>query len=454
MSFLLIPHEVTQNEAVIWLGIASEPGTDPALTALKIGGADLPLGPWDSYTTRSGLNTIHYQYLLVGGIQSGSEYLLELFLGGQVVAQARVRTLPDVLEPLGGNPFTILLASCFCSSRSESISLGATYLNLQRLIRTDLKILCGDQVYLDDPALYFLWNTHSYEELEDLLFRNYIRTWTQMGWSEAGTFEGGYQQMLQNGANFFSSDDHEFWNNAPNWASLVRDTWSRSGRDNWWDIANKLLRVFQTLNTRRVFKIGDLSFLILDTRVNRDEARNRLLSDEDLEALRTWVNGLDGLGVVVLGQPIFTEKSGWKGRFLDWSFPDYGQYEEIMRVLYRTEHSILVLSGDVHFGRIASIQIKDNVYLYEIIASPTALVDAKVGGAWVAAPERIPVSSIPGAISLEVTNNYDFQFTKNHFLTLSFYRDGVGTRVVTNVVEITGNGQSVVPIEIANFTLR
>lgn len=454
MPFLLIPHEVAQHDAVIWLGIASEPGTDHTQIRLKISGIDMPLGGWTTYTTLSGANTIHYQYVPVSGLQSKSEYIFELFLGDQPLARARLRTLPDVLEPLGGDPFTILLGSCFCSSRSESVSLGATYLNLQRMIRTDLKILCGDQVYLDDPALHFLWNTHSKEELEDLLFRNYVGTWSQMGWSVSGSYQGGYQQLLQNGANFFSSDDHEFWNNAPNWATLIRDTWSQSGRNDWWEIASNLLRIFQSGSTRTEFNVGDLSFLILDTRVNRDEERNRLLSDDDLDNLRRWVDGLQGLGVLVVGQPIFSEKSGWRGRFTDWSFPDYDQYAEILRTLYRTEHSIIVLTGDVHFGRIASVPIKDNVYLYEIISSPTALVNDKVGGSWSEAPEKIPVSSVPGAISREVTNNHNFKFTANHFLTMSFYRDGVGTRVVTNAVEIMSGGQPVTPIEIANFTLR
>lgn len=454
MPFLLIPHEVTQRDAVVWLGIASELSTDVTSVRLMMNGADLPLGAWTTFTTRSNANKIHYQHVTAQGLQSGTNYVFELLLGDRVVTQARIRTLPDALESLGGDPFTILLGSCFCSSRSESVSLGVTYLNLQRLIRTDAKILCGDQVYLDDPALHFLWNTHSFEELEDLLFRNYIRTWSQMGWSAAGTYQGGYQQFLQNGANFFSSDDHEFWNNAPNWATLLRDTWSQSGRENWWEIASNLFRIFQSGNTRTEFNVGDLSFLVLDTRVNRDEERNRLLSDGDFANLKRWVNGLQGLGILVVGQPIFSKKSGWSGRFTDWSFPDYDQYTEILRTLYQTEHSIMVLTGDVHFGRIASVQIKDNVYLYEVISSPTALVDAKVGGSWSAAPERIPVSSVPGAISREVTNNYGFQFTANHFLTISFYKDGVGTRVVTNAVEVMGNGQSVIPIEIANFTLR
>ena len=48
-------------------------------------------------------------------------------------------------------PFTVLLASCFCKREDDEGAVGRTYAQLPAGSRPDVKILCGDQVYLDDP---------------------------------------------------------------------------------------------------------------------------------------------------------------------------------------------------------------------------------------------------------------------------------------------------------------
>jgi len=417
-------------------------------------GGDVVLGAWMSYTTQSGNNTLNYQYLDVQGLAERQDHILEMYSGNSLASKAQFRTLPIDLPSAVEDPLTVLLGSCFCSSRSESVSIGAAYLDLQRLYKTDLKILCGDQVYLDDPTLHFTLHTHTPADLEDRLFANYLRTWTQMGGSVAGGFSTGNQSFLQGGANFFTSDDHEFWNNAPSWATLIRDTWSQQGRDTWRQIASSLLEVFQSRVTMTQFNVGNVSFFMADTRFNRDANRQRFMSDNDLAALRTWVSGLTGLGVLVVGQPIFDKKAGWTGALTDWGLPDYQQFNDLVPALAQTDHSILVLTGDVHFGRVAFCQLKDQVYLYEIISSPTALVNPAVGGKWKAAPDLFPADSISGTVSAGVSTDANFKFTANHFLTLSFSKDGADTQVIVRAVEIKGNGQPVSPVEIARLSLR
>lgn len=446
MPYLLIPNEVKNQEALVWLGIANEP-IDSSQITLACNGQNIPLQNWTRFTTRSNQNTIIYQYLRIPNLEPATGYLLELFLNNNLRATARLRTLPSDLPTLDESPFTVLLGSCFCSSRSESITLGSTYLNLQRQLKTDVKILCGDQVYLDDPTLHFTWHTHSAAELEDKLLSNYLRTWTQ------GGAVVGYQQFLQNGANFFSGDDHEFWNNAPNWATLIPDTWFQSGRDNWLDIAAALFRVFQSESAVSRFDVGTLSFFIADTRINRDADQMNFMSFNDLNELDRWITNLQGVGVLVIGQPLFSEKAGIKGKFADRSLPDYMQYAELVQILSKTNHSILLLTGDVHYGRIARCQIKPNIYLYEIISSPTALVNPAVGGKWFAAPGVFPAFQIPGVVQKTVENDFNYKFTKNHFLTLSFYRDGAKTRVIVKTVEISGSGQTPTPMTIADLIL-
>lgn len=436
MSYLLIPKEVTGSEANVWLAAINE-NFDPAGSFLRFGGNRIETGEnWIRYQTASGRNTIFYQHLKLQNLDARTDYALEFTSGGQVRATGSFRTLPAELPTIDQRPFNILLASCFAAAREDSVLLGSSYLNLQRFEPVDIKILCGDQVYLDDPWNYFLIHTHSFEDLEDLLFAKYVSTWTQ---NKSLT---GFQQFLETGANFFSSDDHEFWNNAPNKATLIRDSWFQSGRENWLKIARNLLEIFQSRESKTIFNVGTLSFFIADTRMNRDEDRENFMWQTDLAALKTWVENLAGVGVLVVGQPVFSEKAGFfGGRIGDWNLPNYEQYKDFVRILMNANHSILILTGDVHYGRIARCQIRPGVDLYEIISSPTSLVNEKVGGKWSEAPGVFPVESISGVVRKKVFNNLDYRVTENHFLTLAFYRDGLKTKVVPKVCEIVGNGQ-------------
>jgi hypothetical protein len=446
MPFLLIPNEVETDKALIWVGVINEPD-DPAGLLLFANGFDTPMPPnWNTYTTGSGANTIKYQFFYVGSLQPRTDYIFELFRGNELLATCKTRTLPAELPFLGDQPFTVLLSSCFCSSRPESAALGSTYLRLQMPDKPDVKFLCGDQVYLDDPALHFTFNTHSRNELEDMLFANYARTWTQSG------FSSGNQEYLKDGANYFTSDDHEFWNNAPNTATLIPDTFSQGGRDDWWAIASHLLRVFQTSKSVTTFNVGPLSFFLADTRVNRGPGTNDFMSAGDRNALEAWVNGLQGVGVVVIGQPVFSTKAGFfASRFADKNLPNYKQYEDVARILSRTQRSIIVLTGDVHYGRVASCSLGPNVSIHEIISSPTALVNPAVGGKWDAPPGNFPAFAVSGVVSRTITANQEYRLAKNHFLTLGFFRDGASISVRLKAFEISGNGQAPAPQEIAKL---
>ncbi|NNE99752.1 MAG: hypothetical protein HKN25_12095 [Pyrinomonadaceae bacterium] len=450
MSFLLVPNEVASDSANLWIGVVNEGvGLSDASLMYNGNSFDLTQG-WQTYRTRSGFNAVRYQHIKLQNLSPRTDYILEFSTGGKSRASGRIRTLPEELPTIFERPFNVLLASCFASSRSESILLGSSYLNLQKYHndKTDIKILCGDQVYLDDPAVYFLKNTHSYNDLEDLLFANYVRTWTQ------NQFLTGFQQFLQNGANFFSSDDHEFWNNAPNRATLIRDSWRRKGRENWLEIAKNLLGIFQPRSSKPTFNVGTLSFFNADTRIDRDADRDKFMTTVDLLSIEHWVQTLKGVGVLIIGQPLFAEKAGFfGGRFGDWNLPNYEQYKDLVRILNRTNHSILVLTGDVHYGRISHCQVRPNIFIYEIISSPTALVNPLVGGSWSEAPGLFPVNSIPGTVQKRVKSDFKYKETKNHFLTLSFQKEGGKTRIVLKVCEIAGNGQMPKPVKVDEFTL-
>jgi hypothetical protein len=164
-------------------------------------------------------------------------------------------SLPGPLDP----PFIVMLGSCYFGRQDPEGAVGRTYMNLPAAARPDVKFLCGDQVYLDNPPQDFLNPFRSRDWLEHRSFKTYLDTWTQQ------TTEGGFGQLLKNGANFFSSDDHEFWNNAPDVGLNVPFfTLTQKGRDQWWAIAQNLYRIFQTVPSGPVtFKIDPLVILHL-----------------------------------------------------------------------------------------------------------------------------------------------------------------------------------------------
>ena len=442
---MLVPHSPTQaGEAVVWVGAINESRPLPALS-LQSNGGQHPLGDW-SRLDGNGF-TLDYQRVTIPNLTPGGRYEFLLTANGVPVANCRLRTLPDRLPSFGESEFIVLLASCFCSAQDTTGSFGWTFHELPGSERPDIKILSGDQVYLDDPAPHFLLHTHTKPELLSTHFENYRRTWLQEG------VGGGFRGLLQDGANYFSSDDHEFWNNAPSWASLIRDSWTAKGRANWMDVALSLYKAFQTEKSFITFDIGQLSFFIADTRMHRSADQTNFMQPGDIAALQNWVGRLRGLGVLVIGQPVLSGRAGWRGKLTDWNLPDYDQYGELVRALDRTEHSILILTGDVHYGRVARCQLRPDVELIEIISSPTALVNKLVGGKWNAAPPRYPAFDVPGAFGRAVNTDANFTLTDNHFLTLAFSSIGQRTRVLIKAWPIVGEGRPVNPIFVMERTL-
>ena len=241
---------------------------------------------------------------------------------------------------------------------------------------------------------------------------------------------------------YFTSDDHEFWNNAPDAGTYVRSTWTEAGRAQWQATARALYRAFQSDRTTDCFQVGGLSFFVADTRWNRDPDRHALLSDADLRALLAWIAGLRGPGVLVVGQPVFAEQGGLLARFVDWSLPDFAQYREIATALYQAPHSVVVFTGDVHYGRVASCDLPARpggapARLIEIVASPLALVSKASGGRWSAAPTQFPSFAIPGLGRLPVTTEQSFQLFDNHYLTIEFSAVGAGVALGVKAWPVT-----------------
>ena len=403
MPFLIIPNEVHAETAVVWVAVINEQ-FDPATAVLTYGQLRLPLkDQWIDFSTADKANRIRYQRVTLTKLNPRTSYPLAFSINGQTIADASVTTLPDRLPVAGERPFTVLLGSCFFGIEDKNGDVGRTYRSLPLGAKPDIKILCGDQVYLDNPPHHFIV-PRGHNWLQTRSFKTYTDTWTQ---SIPGG--GGFNELLKRNANIFSSDDHEFWNNAPDRGlNVLAFTATQGQRDIWRDIARELYKVFQTEPSPPIqFKVGSLSFCNAETRFSRDSAPGDFMPPNDLMSIRTWIDSLKGPGVLIIGQPLFANK----GSIKDWGLPDFRQYSQLLAHLRASRHSIVVLTGDVHFGRVAFANLRPELgtKLYEIISSPMQLVPFAKGN-------YSPAPQVFGFVQ----SLHDFSSSRNHFLTLEF----------------------------------
>jgi hypothetical protein len=429
MGYELVPLEASQTEASVWIGVTSQPSgleLDVAGTARPI---DSSWTRWDAH----GVPAVWAQRMTMTGLEPGRRYPLRLLEGGQERALGTATTLPAALPLLDQPALSILLGSCFAHERDAGAA-SAAFAGLPLAARPHFKLLCGDQVYLDAPFPRFLITKFGDNDLQVVHLKTYLDSWGLVG---GRTGLGG---ILAEGATFLSSDDHEYWNNAPERGAVVRNTWGDGDRQHWRALATALYQTFQAAQPSAAFSIGQLSFLVLDTRVARADDRSVFVSPVELERLRAWVGSLSGPGMLVLGQVVFADRAGWKGHFLDWGLPDFDQYAEFVRILMGSQHDIVVLTGDVHFGRVSGCMLPTGRSLIEVISSPLALVDERAGGTWHQPPGLFPAFGIPGTTQRPVWSAGGYHVTGNHFATVELHSLGARVRMTVRAWPIPTGG--------------
>lgn len=466
MTFLLVPHQVTDNTATIWVGAVDETRVRERSVTLAFEGGDeareieldsSAWSTWESYRhtdprsyppldrllhrllARSTpvVRTLDHQRIELGRLQPRTSYSLKLrvdgddnIVGGQErhLREGRVTTLPATLPAEGEKPFTLLVGSCFYGPEDPEGLVGTTYGHIPKERRPDAKVLCGDQVYLDNPwretTLKWYRGNQKPGVFRAMLFKKYLDNWRQVRGEDEG-----FRHLLADGANYFCSDDHEFWNNAPNFGGVgLVNTLTTKQREWWFEEARRLFRAFQSESSLLTFEIPPLSICIADTRINRDPKGRSFMKDEDLRVVRRWIEGLHGPGVLVIGQPVLAENTGFvrslikKGPiatargYFDKNLPDYTQYEDLIGYIRSSNHSIVVLTGDVHFGRIAHGKLRagSQAKFVEVIASPMQAVLDDKGKPLFGGYKKAPRNYFPHLDSIEVLRR------QNHFATVEF----------------------------------
>lgn len=432
----LMPHLVTQNSARLWLCARGIDKAQLGSISLRVNGIDVPVPvkSWQGFPPKGstawqpvGAMPLHYQFIDKGTLKSDRIYEASASLNNSEPVQAHFATLPDQLGD-ETKPLRVLLSSCYFTGNKRSRLASSLLSQFDRNgLRPHFRIWAGDQVYLDAPWYEFAIKPHSVAELEQLHSATYARTWFA---------EQGLSAILAQGANVFCTDDHELWNNAPHPSATARDTNDRTKRKAWQAMARALGETFQGDTTEgHRFRVPPLDFFVLDTRVNRGECCDRLFSDAQWRQLRAWAAEPSGLGVLVLGQPIFETASKRRGSFGDYRLADYERdYIELMDLIGRSTRSTTVLTGDLHFSRVtwssfpSGAAARNERRVTELISSPLSLVAGgqllSLFGGWTAAPASASLPALHSFSGTTVHTDEALRSSAEGTMLLEFYRRG------------------------------
>jgi len=275
-------------------------------------------------------------------------------------------------------------------------------------------------------------------ELKRRLLELYLAAWTQ---------EPGYHTLLADGPNAFTADDHDFWNNAPKGSVTAPATLIPALRKTWLEQAKLLYRAFQRPKPGLIkLDMDGLSIRVGEVRIDRTETDERFMTAEDLAEIRTWARGLTSPGCLVLGQVLFTAPAGTISRHMDLGLPDFRQYHELLDALREAPHSIVILTGDVHFGRVAVCQLLNGQEIVEVIASPLSLVASFPSNEWKSAPGLYPAVAAPGFVQRPISTDKGYQYNGNHFATIGFNRSGGRVRMRVQAWPTENKGRPPVPV--------
>jgi hypothetical protein len=430
-GFLLVPKDVSARSLRVWIGKLDDAAPphdlrlsvwDPA-SRTRVDEALLRPGDWKPAVYKDGFNC-WYREITLSGLPPGRQYSLVLAneQSGADEAYAEAATLPSglpahvplerwdidrdpgarrtshvadaaaaapaqapadapyhpALAPAGqARPFKLFAGSCYARQHDNG-RVARHYLRLYASITSqpDVKLLLGNQVYLDAPyyrgLLREMSGGYSRDRLAEAFLRRYGGTWTEL----AG--------LLSLGANCFITGEHEYWTGYPEETLSLPGLFEPQRWSDWEILSTALRDAFQSVRATHTMDIGsDLSIFILDTRRNRtrrDAAEPRFADPADLLALRNWVLRLRGPGVIAGGELLFDGAPGAESNLR--SYP--AQYGELCQLLAATSHDLVYLAGDANFGRISQVQLPAGPKLIEIVTSPMSLVEDDGNYIWTA----------------------------------------------------------------------
>lgn len=348
----------------------SQPGRGPVPTPevqVRLGGkaVEFTAGELKQLPTAEGLNRrMAVQEIRLASPDTKKAQTYEIKVLGKTY---HWRTLPGGLD----DPVTFFISSCFWRDNDKEGAYGAGMRTLTKLHQPAFKMLIGDQVYQDWPPAPLTGLSSA-----ELYAQRYCLYWG----------DPPYQEVFGASPNYFLCDDHEFWNDYPERQAQLARTW-RNGKE-YGEVASNLYQIFQHSangggNTWKSIKIGPVGIFFCDTRSHRtnisDQPHNFIPADQWVD-LQAWFQGLEGPGLLVLGQPLFQKDGDMKDHSLSNFKDDYGRLcDQIVRTVKgdgRDPHDIMILTGDIHRGRFSSATFNGigQGKVYEFVASPASRI--------------------------------------------------------------------------------
>jgi phosphodiesterase/alkaline phosphatase D-like protein len=273
--------------------------------------------------------------------------------------------------------FTVATGSCFALGKDPKGVIAAGYRALLARRPVDLRVLTGDQIYMDrDPrdGTYFgLMAGAPYAEPNVSPMQRYEHQWRDPRWRD----------FLSATPTLCLSDDHEFWNDYPRRPPYL--VYPKTA-----DVAafGAAFDVYQSaLNVRPAGLPADpaqaaaavrqglwrsvrmdaplVSVMLLDTRTRRQApgATATFTSAANLDMLARWAKELTRPGVLFLGQPVSEaapqEHYGVDlDQHVDSALRHYpAQYKALCAILADAARDVLVVSGDVHWSRLRALDL-------------------------------------------------------------------------------------------------
>lgn len=341
----------------------------------------------------------------------------------QDVSSGEFSTLPLALPEVGQGQFTVGIGACFFTQNDGGAAASA-YKRLVRKgpedVRPDITFLTGDQVYLDIGM-----DSISFDgsEIWQRIAGDYERNWRLMG------------EFMRYGGTWMLPDDHEFWNDFPFYDTPLPTLWplqAKNVRKAWTQAALDGVNNIQRCADVEIFTIGkDLSFCLADFRTRRHE--NGFIDEAGLQKIEQWATQLSMPGVLVSSQNLMDEPGGPEKNLTHFT----EQYTRLINALGASGHDIVCLTGDVHFGRVATAPLGNKgARLIEVVSSPLSNLTG-LNGIAAAVASKKPRVFPPYGDSRPIT--YDRRFfvssekgdlfsaypktrTREHFMTVSFAR--------------------------------
>ena len=319
-------------------------------------------------------------------------------------------SVPGPGQPDGGAPdldaaFTVLLVSCYSADHDQQVSEVIRV--IKRSARVDLVLAIGDQVYLDQPmkkATFEGATDFLRHGLNEFLEDKYWRNWSgDLQLNHGGI--NGLSEILRVAPVAAIPDDHEYWNNYPGSSPFAAPATMNEGvRKSWGAAAKALYDSYQLAedgNYDYRIDVDPLSFWMMDNRTFRQENRGLTLQRGQppllggYEKFVRWIDDViakRSVPVLVTGPSIVQDDvNRAKGRVTDYNFANFRDYPKIVDQLLRAAAAdlpVLLLTGDVHYGRVTKVDVSagggakgyGSRWMYEVISSPTALVNPLVRG--------------------------------------------------------------------------